>query len=118
MAEPAPKPYWFPDMTGFISILLIVAVVALLFILAFRNPDGDMFKYMVGAVMGSGFTGIINFYLGSSQGSKDKDAAMAKIAGGAPESPPATVPTIASTASVAPAAPTKPLPPGVAGPNV
>lgn len=117
MAESS-RPVWLPDMPGFIAILNILAVVGLAILLAFRDPTGDMFKFMVGGLMTVGYSSIIAFFFGSSQGSKDKDAAMAKIAGGAPESPPATVPTVTPTAPVATAAPAKAMPAGVGGPTV
>lgn len=70
------KPYWFPDMPGAIAIVLIVAVVVLAVMLAFRDPGGDMFKFMVGGLMTVGFSSIVAFYFGSSAGSKDKDNAI------------------------------------------
>lgn len=59
-----------------IALLLVVAVVALTFVLAFRDPGGDMFKFMVGGLMTTGFAAIVGFYFGSSAGSKAKDDAL------------------------------------------
>lgn len=85
-----PKPFWWPETPAFIAILLVASVVCLAFVLAFRAPDGDMFKFMIGGLMTTGFASIIGFYFGSSQGSKDKDTAMAKIATGDANPPPQT----------------------------
>lgn len=74
--DPNQKPYWFPDMPGVIALIMVAAVVILAFMLAVRDPGGDMFKFMVGGLMTVGFASIMAFYYGSSSGSKDKDNAI------------------------------------------
>lgn len=82
MAEKRDTPFWWPETPQtLIGVALVLAVIFLTFLLAFKAPDGDMFKMMVGGLMTVGFASIIGFYFGSSAGSKDKDAAMVKMAG-------------------------------------
>lgn len=64
------------DTPSFIAIALVVSVIVLAFVLAFRDPSGDMFKFMVGGLMTTGFAAIVGFYFGSSTGSKAKDDAL------------------------------------------
>ena len=67
----------FPDTQSFIAIALVVAMIALTFIMAFvKVPDSDVFKMLTGGLMTVGFATIVNFYFGSSTGSKSKDDAM------------------------------------------
>lgn len=84
-----PAPYWWPSPPVAIAALLVVSVVALAFILAFRAPDGDMFKFMVGGLMTTGFASIIAYFFGSNTGSKDKDVTIAR-AMAATNGPPVT----------------------------
>ena len=59
--------------------------VLLAFVLAFRPnvPDSDIFKVLIGGFMTVGFASIINFYFGSSSGSKSKDDTLNQIAAAA-----------------------------------
>ncbi len=64
----------FPDTQSFLAIALITAVVALIFVMALTGKtETDTFKIMVGGLMTVGFSNVIGFYFGSSQGSKTKD---------------------------------------------
>lgn len=64
------------DFPAVLAGLLVFAVVVLTFVLAFRDPGGDMFKFMVGGLMTTGFAAIVGYYFGSSTGSKSKDDAL------------------------------------------
>lgn len=70
------RPYWFPDLPGAIAVIMVLSVVLLAFMLAIRDPGGDMFKFMVGGMMTVGFASIMAYYYGSSSGSKTKDDAI------------------------------------------
>jgi hypothetical protein len=85
------KPFWWPDPQSFIAIALVLAMIALVFVLAFRSnlPDSDMFKMVVGGFVTVGFANIVQFYFGSSKGSAAKDDTINKIA---TDAKPATVP--------------------------
>ena len=64
----------FPDTQSFLAIALIMAVIALIFVMALTGKtETDTFKIMVGGLMTVGFSSVISFYFGSSQGSKTKD---------------------------------------------
>jgi hypothetical protein len=109
--EPS-KPWYVPDTPTIIALVLIAAVVLLAFMLAVRDPGGDMFKFMVGGLMTVGFASVISFYFGSSSGSKDKDnaiiAQMAPTNGtgnGAPTPAAIRAAEIAAPAAAAEAAP-------------
>ncbi len=63
-----------PDTQSFLAITLVVSLVVLVFLLALNGQsDSDTFKILVGGLMTVGFSNIIGFYFGSSQGSKTKD---------------------------------------------
>jgi len=101
------------DTRATIAIMLVVAIITMAFVLAFRPtsaPDSDVFKMLIGGLMTVGFATVIGFYFGSSSGSKDKDdtinqVALAQISpaangNGAAAAPPA-VPAAASPATPA-----------------
>jgi hypothetical protein len=65
------------DATSFIQIFVVVSVVVLTFTLIWvKVPDSDMFKMLASALVTIGFATVINFLMGSSTGSKDKDKAQ------------------------------------------
>ena len=71
------------DAPSAIAITLIVAVVALMFVLVFHGvPDSNVFNLVVGSMLTLAGT-IVTFYFGSSSGSKDKDKASADTLKGA-----------------------------------
>ncbi len=85
------RPFWWPEPQALIAIMLIMAMIALAFVLIWRGkdvPDSDMLKMLVGGFMTTGFATIINFYFGSSRGSATKDETISKIAGGQTVIPP------------------------------
>ena len=81
----------FPDTQSFLAIALIVAVVALMFVLVLTGKtETDTFKIMVGGLMTVGFASVIGFYFGSSAGSKTKDDTInAAVQTAAANNPPA-----------------------------
>jgi hypothetical protein len=97
-----------PDTPSFIALILVISIVGLVFLLAITGKsDSDTFKILVGALMSVGFTNIVGFYFGSSQGSKDKDTALASIASGS-----VTFPAVTDAVEVAaPPAATVAVPP-------
>lgn len=70
------------DTRSAIAVALVIAMIAMAFVLAFRPavPDSDVFKILIGGLMTVGFASIINFYFGSSSGSKAKDDTLNQIA--------------------------------------
>jgi hypothetical protein len=63
------------DTPSAIALALIIAVIALMFVLVFHGvPESDVFKLVVGSMLTLAGT-IVTFYFGSSSGSKDKDKA-------------------------------------------
>ena len=73
------------DTRSAIAIALVLAMIAMAFVLAFRPalPDSDVFKILIGGLMTVGFSSIISFYFGSSSGSKAKDDTLNQIAANA-----------------------------------
>lgn len=68
------------DTQSSIAIMLVVAMIALIFVLVFvKVPDSDVFKMLSGGLMTVGFSSIIGFYFGSSSGSKAKDDTMNNV---------------------------------------
>tara|TARA_R110000851_G_scaffold291462_2_gene445807 strand:+ start:986 stop:1495 length:510 start_codon:yes stop_codon:yes gene_type:complete len=49
-----------------------VIIVLLLFFLEIPESNRDVVNFILGVVVGTGLTGIFNYFFGSSQGSKDK----------------------------------------------
>ena len=49
-----------------------VIIVLLLFWVEIPEPNRDVVNFILGVVVGTGLTGIFNYFFGSSQGSKDK----------------------------------------------
>lgn len=106
--EQTNKPWWVPDTPTIIALVMVGAIVALAFMLAARDPGGDMFKFMVGGLMTVGFASVIAFYFGSSSGSKNKDdaliAQMAPITGTGTGGAPSPAAVRAAEAAAPPAA--------------
>ena len=81
------------DTKSIIALVLVTALIAMMFVLVFRPtiPDSDVFKMLIGGMMTVGFSTVINFYFGSSAGSKAKDDTLNQIA--ATVTSPTTPPT-------------------------
>jgi heme A synthase len=76
-----PELKFLPDTAAFIANVLVLSIVGLVFALVVTGKtDTDVFKVLVGALMSVGFTNIVGFYFGSSQGSKEKDTAITTMA--------------------------------------
>lgn len=81
----------FPTTQSVIAIGLVVAVIALVFVLALTGKtETDTFKIMVGGLMTVGFASVIGFYFGSSASSKTKDDTINALTQPTPPVPPAT----------------------------
>lgn len=81
------KEFQLPDTPSFLAMVLVLAIVLLVFVLVFiGETNSDVFKVLVGALMSVGFTNIVGFYFGSSQGSKTKDDTINTLS--ARDSPP------------------------------
>lgn len=93
-----------------IAVMLIGAIVALVFLLAFMgHADSDVFKVLVGALVSVGFTNIVGFYFGSSASSKAKDDTIQTMAAGTGSGSP--VLAAAAAKAAAPAAAKEAAPP-------
>lgn len=69
------------DTRSAIAIALVCSMIAITFVLIFHPaPDSDILKVLIGGFMTVGFASIINFYFGSSTGSKAKDDTLNQIA--------------------------------------
>ena len=68
------------DMRGALALVMVVSVMAMAFLLAVTHADSDIFKMMLGTVVGASLTPAINWYFGSSKGSAMKDEVLAKTA--------------------------------------
>jgi VIT1/CCC1 family predicted Fe2+/Mn2+ transporter len=50
-----------------------VVVVLLLFFVSIPKENKDVVNFILGVIVGTGLTGVFNYFFGSSKGSKDKD---------------------------------------------
>lgn len=66
------------DTRSAIALFLTFAFVLLVFYLAFKDPAGDVFKVLAGALSGVGFASVIGWYFNSTKGSEDKTALLAR----------------------------------------
>lgn len=67
----------------YFSIVIILITLAYFFCISFITvPDKnrDFANIVLGFMAGTGFSNIINFYFGSSKGSRDKDASNTQLA--------------------------------------
>jgi hypothetical protein len=82
------------DVRSFLAIELSTALIGLVFVLAFKMPDTDAFKILLGALISVGFTSAISWYFNSSSGSDKKDDRVAELSAAlavsTPPAPPAT----------------------------
>jgi len=69
---------WTPAVLATAVTLGFFSALAFLLIKG-KPPDGEVIMYMTGS-LGTAWTGIIAYYFGSSTGSADKSATIAKIA--------------------------------------
>jgi hypothetical protein len=67
-------------MRGALAIVMVTGVMAMGFYLAVWHADSDIFKMMLGTVIGTSLSPAINWYFGSSSGSAMKDEALSKTA--------------------------------------
>lgn len=80
----------FPDTQSVLAIALVFGIIALVFLMAFTGKtESDVFKVLVGGMMTVGFAGVVQFYFGSSQGSKTKDDTISALANPTAAPPPA-----------------------------
>jgi len=74
------KESWPGHIIALAPVLLSAAVILIFFVFAFKlvssepgdNNNNQLLNVIVGALV-AGFTAVVNFWLGSSQGSRDKD---------------------------------------------
>lgn len=76
---------WVPDTKAVIAILVILCTIGIAIVLLMHPvlTDSPMLNIVVGGWIAYGTT-VIQYYFGSSQGSKVKDDALAQIATGQP----------------------------------
>jgi len=69
---------------GILAVVVVGAFIILVGIWMWRPPSGDQATMaLVNAlvmVVGSGFMTVLNYYFGSSSGSKDKDETISRMA--------------------------------------
>lgn len=75
------------DTRAFIAIALTCSMIALTFVLAFRAPESDPFKVLLGAMLTVGFASAVGWYFNSSSSSDKKDTAIISAATGQPRPP-------------------------------
>ena len=68
------------DMRGALALIMVTSVFAMAFYLAVTHADTDIFKMMLGTIVGASLSPAITWYFGSSSGSAMKDEALAKTA--------------------------------------
>ena len=67
---------------GWLSILVIMFSFSFLYLLMFYTiPEGnkDIINIVIGMIIGTGFTSVVSFYFGSSEGSKKKTEMLDKM---------------------------------------
>jgi predicted CDP-diglyceride synthetase/phosphatidate cytidylyltransferase len=96
MADPASvpdRPYWFPDVKGFLATAIILIIAALAFVMLARPVKID--QQMAGAfmtllgVLTACLKDVYQYFFGSSSGSSKKDDAVLAAALPKPPAPPA-----------------------------
>lgn len=112
-----------PEAAGIVAIFTLAIFLGCL-VMAYMLRDSPSIQMLVGASIGMAGTAV-NFYLGSSKGSQNKDATIAALSSTPPVVPPVAVepvqqpqvitPVVAAPAVVAPAAPVAPVPVTVVG---
>ncbi len=82
------------SVQSYVAVMLSTSTVAMIFLLILHpmQQADDVTKTAIGAMLTVGFASIINFYFGSSQGSKAKDDTLNAIALQPAAAPPAPVP--------------------------
>jgi hypothetical protein len=88
------RPIWLPEVRDLIALILICAMVGLMFALVLRPvtvPDTPVTNMLIGGFMTVGFSGVIQFYFGSSKGSSAKDDTISAIATAQAEAVPTVV---------------------------
>ena len=68
---------WVPSAVSMIVTLSFLIIVATLIFVPIK-PDNQLLNICIGALV-AGFSTVVNFWLGSSQGSREKDAASLQI---------------------------------------
>lgn len=66
------------DMRGALALIMVLSVFSMAFYLAVTHADTDIFKMMLGTIVGASLSPAITWYFGSSSGSAMKDEALAK----------------------------------------
>tara|TARA_B100000768_G_C11235569_1_gene357089 strand:- start:600 stop:1106 length:507 start_codon:yes stop_codon:yes gene_type:complete len=56
-----------------------VVVVLLLFFVTIPEENQDVVNFILGVIVGTGLTGVFNYFYGSSQGSKDKSNVLNQL---------------------------------------
>lgn len=89
------------DTQQTIAFFIIVATIIIILIWLFRPPTGSegamaVLNNLMGALLAA-FGMVVNYYFGSSKGSKDKDEAQAKVAEKLAEKVPSANPPVVGT---------------------
>jgi drug/metabolite transporter (DMT)-like permease len=59
--------------------IFAVAIVLLLFFVEIPEKNKDVVNFILGVVVGTGLTGVFQYFFGSSKGSKDKQNELFKL---------------------------------------
>jgi hypothetical protein len=79
---------WVPDVRSTLALIVVASSLTLVFVMLFVDiKDNKLIDMAVGIILSGGFTTIVNFFFGSSAGSKDKDDIIGKVALGPPPTP-------------------------------
>ena len=68
------------DMRGALALIMVTSVMSMMFVLGITQPNSDIFKILMGTIVGTAFGSAMGFYFNSSSGSAMKDEALAKTA--------------------------------------
>lgn len=79
------KPRWqFPDTRTVIVVWMMVSSFGIIFLCWWKPPAGDsqLLNTLIGMYVGTGFIGAVQWWMGSSKGSDDKNKMLSDVAKG------------------------------------
>lgn len=74
------RPFWWPEIQPFLAILLVVGLLVIAMKLVWTQPDADMTKIVMGALLTVGFASVIAFYFGSNRENEKRGDTITRIA--------------------------------------
>ena len=72
-------PFWWPDTRSFLAMWMSVSSFFIIVLVWWKPPgaDNQLLNTLIGLYVGSGLITVINWWVGSSKSSQDKDATIA-----------------------------------------